>query len=165
MECTIKIDDRDVKFNLSLSWAFCYKAQFGIDPLTVLIPAVKTILEILAKISNIDEMDLKTIQQKQKEGEIDQFDIDDLFEPMDEFEATEILQLIWAFAKNADNEIPQPQEWFRDFKVFPLDEVFSTLLPSILQSIISTKKYKALMGAVRAETPKKPQQKPYQREE
>lgn len=158
MECSVKIDDQEVKFNLSLSWAFCYKAQFGVDPLTVLIPAVKTILGMLAKIPKLDEVDFDTLQQMQKDGEIDQFDIDDLFEPMYEFEATEILQLIWAFAKNANEEIPLPQEWFKQFKVFPLDEVFATLLPSVLQSIISTKKYKALMGAVRAEkTEKKPQ--------
>ena len=32
-------------------------------------------------------------------------------------------QLIWAMAKNADNSIPDPETWAKQFKVFPMQEI------------------------------------------
>ena len=152
MEKIIKISDQDVRFNTSLSWAILYKAQFGVDPLTLLIPTIKSFLNIMIALPNgLDDLNHERINQLIKTEEIDSFDIDDLIEPLYDFEAVNILQLIWAFAKNADREIPEPSEWYSSFENFPLDVVLKELLPIVAESILSTKKYNALMGALRAD--------------
>ena len=44
---TIKIGERDVRFDTSLSWMFRYRTQFGHDPIEVLMPAVKAALPLV----------------------------------------------------------------------------------------------------------------------
>lgn len=152
MEKIIKIGNQDIKFNTSLSWAFIYKAQFGVDPLTLLIPTIKSFLNIvLALPGGLDDLSSKRINELIKNGEIDSFDIDDLLEPLYDFETVQILQILWAFAKNGDDEVPEPKEWYKNFPVFPIDIVLKEIGPAIAESLLSTKKFKALMGALRAD--------------
>ena len=44
---TLKIGERDVRFDTSLAWMFKYRTQFGHDPIDVIMPAVKAALPLV----------------------------------------------------------------------------------------------------------------------
>lgn len=125
---TIQIGEQSIQFNTSLSWMFKYRAQFGHDPMDVLMPAIKAAIPLF----DIDRQSLTMT------------DLDMLTDVVGELDLTEALQLIWAIAANADSSISDPERWYGQFESFPLDEVLVTIGPAILQSCISTKKFKAL---------------------
>lgn len=150
---TIKIDGQEIKFSTSLSWAFIYKAQFGHDPLTMFVPILKSVLKALILLPDgFHDLDKDKLKEMSDEGSIDEYDLDDILNVLYDIETIEIFNLIWAFAKNADDEIPEPMKWYGQFSNFPLDIVIKDLAPAVIQSVVSTKKYKALMGAVGADT-------------
>lgn len=134
---TIRIGEQDVQFNTSLSWMFKYKAQFGHDPMDVLMPAIKAAIPLV----NLDRSTLTLT------------DLDMLTDVIGEMEMTEALQLVWAIAANADSGISDPERWYGSFEYFPLDEILTTIAPAIFQSCISTKKFKALSESLATMVP------------
>ena len=44
---TIKIGERDVRFDTSLAWMFKYRTQFGHDPIDVIMPAIKAAIPLV----------------------------------------------------------------------------------------------------------------------
>lgn len=47
---TLRFGEKDVQFSTSFAWALRYKAQFGNDPVKILIPALKSFRTQLKKI-------------------------------------------------------------------------------------------------------------------
>lgn len=135
---TIKIGERDVRFDTSLAWMFKYRTQFGHDPIDVIMPAIKAALPLV----------------EIEEGKLTIADLDLLTDILGELNFTEALQLIWAVAANGDKDINDPATWYREFDFFPLDEVISEVGPALLESCISTKKFKALSQKLKKTVPK-----------
>lgn len=52
----------------------------------------------------------------------------------------DFLNLLWAFAKNADGEVPGPEIWFSNFDEFPIFDVMKEFVPALLESLGSKKK-------------------------
>lgn len=134
---TIQIGEQDVQFNAALSWMFKYRAQFGHDPMDVLMPAIKAAIPLVS----VDR------------GALTFTDLDMLTDVLGELDITEALQLIWALAANADPGISDPERWYDGFDYFPLDDVLTTIGPAVFQSCISTKKFKALSQSLRETVP------------
>ena len=136
---SMKIGKREVAFDTSLSWMFVYRMQFGSDPIEVIMPAIKAAIPLF-----------------DREGDdLTAADLDLITDILAELNVTEGLQLIWAIARNADKEITDPVAWYHSFENFPLDEVLTELIPAIVESCISTKKYQALSQAMQKAVPKK----------
>ena len=135
---TIKIGERDVRFDTSLAWMFKYRTQFGHDPIEVIMPAVKAALPLV----DIED------------GKLTIADLDLLTDILGELNFTEALQLIWAVAANGDKDIDDPATWYGEFEFFPLDEVLTEVGPALFESCISTKKFKALSKKLKAAVPK-----------
>ncbi len=129
MLVNLDIDGKEVIFDTSLSWMYWYKMQFHDDPMKTL----KPLMEIIGKPRTEDD-------EKQA----------DLFNnPMEIFDylpLNTVLNITWALAGNADESILKtpPVKWFKSFEHFPLDDVFMVLIPAIIQSMISPKKYSIL---------------------
>lgn len=138
---TVEIDGKNVKFDTSLSWMFVYKMQFGTDPIDIIMPAIKAAVPLFESVG-------KTLTST---------DIDMITDVLSEVNVTEGLQLIWALAKNGDKEVDDPSAWFHQFERFPMDEILGSIVPSLVESCISTKKFKALSQAVKKAVPKKKQ--------
>lgn len=136
---TIKIGERDVRFDTSLAWMFKYKAQFGNDPIDVIMPSIKAAIPLV----------------EIEDGKLTLADLDLLTDILSELNFTEALQLIWALAANGDKEIDNPEVWYSTFEFFPLDEVLSEVGPALFESCISTKKFKALSQKLKKAVPKK----------
>lgn len=146
MKTIIKIDDKPIEFNTSLAWVYVYKKQFGNDPLSVLLPTIKSATKALTNLIQAEQMAKKIdrIDQSVTAFEmLTEVDIDEVFDALYEIEATDMLNILWALAANA-KEIAKPETWLKQFDIFPLDEIASELLPVLIKSVVSTKKLKAL---------------------
>ncbi len=138
---TINIDGRDVRFDTSLAWMFRYRTQFGKDPIDVIMPAIKAALPLI----------------ELENGELTLADLDLVTDVIGELNFTDALQLIWSIAANADKDIDSPEVWYGHFEYFPLDDVLTEIGPALMESCISTKKYKALSQSIKKAVPKKKQ--------
>lgn len=108
---TINIDGKPVKFSTSFAWMLHYKAQFGVDPATFIIPAT-------------------TAAAKDKTG----------LEALNSIGFVNIAQIAWACAKVADKDIADPESWYAGFDEFPIVEIATELLPVVFSSFNVKKK-------------------------
>ena len=136
---TIKIGEEDVRFDTSLAWMFKFRSQFGHDPIDVIMPAVKAAVPLV----------------ELEGGELTLADFDLVTDILGEISFTDALQLIWALAANGNRDIEEPEVWYGRFEFFPLDEVLTEVAPAMMESCISSKKYKALSQSIRKAVPKK----------
>lgn len=131
---TINIGGKDVDFKLTLSAFFIFKNQFGYDGLQKLLPIIGEVVE------GLDGKEFRDKEGKIKADQ-DMFDtLGQILQNVYSFELTEILNLIWSFAKNADSKVPLPDKWFNQFDDFPLFDVVRELVPAMYGTLITKKK-------------------------
>ena len=66
--------------------------------------------------------------------------VGDVLDQIVNVEITEVADIIWAFAKAGNHEIPEPALWYGSFEEFPLFDVGKELLPCLYDSLVSKKK-------------------------
>lgn len=129
---TIKIDDKDVKFSFSLASFYIYKNQFGQDALSVILPLLADVIGAIDPEIIVENGEISSEKLVKTAG--------DIFDQIISVEITEIADIIWAFAKAADDDIPEPALWYGSFEEFPLFDVGKEILPCLYDSLISKKK-------------------------
>lgn len=139
MEKVIQIGGKDVKFKFTLSAFYIFKNQFSYDAMNKIVPTIGEIL------SNMD-FDAFIIDEKTKGKEEETIGGDVMnaigrtLEATFNFEMVDVLNLLWAFAKNADPTIKSPEIWFGTFDEFPIIDVMREFIPALLESLGSKKK-------------------------
>lgn len=137
MEKTINIGGKDVKFKFTLSAFYIFKNQFSYDAMNKIVPTIGEIL------SNLD-FNAFVIEGKDKEEVVVGGDVMNAIgrtlEATFNFEMVDILNLLWAFAKNANTDIASPEVWFGTFDEFPIIDVMKEFIPALLESLGSKKK-------------------------
>ena len=139
MEKVIQISGKDVKFKFTLSAFYIFKNQFSYDAMNKIVPTIGEIL------SNMD-FDAFIIDEKAKGKEEETIGGDVMnaigrtLEATFNFEMVDVLNLLWAFAKNADPTIKSPEIWFGTFDEFPIIDVMREFIPALLESLGSKKK-------------------------
>lgn len=140
MEKTINIGGKDVKFKFTLSAFYIFKNQFSYDAMNKIVPTIGEIL------SNLDFSIFEAYEEKEEEkeealtgGEVLNA-VGRTLESTYNFEMVDFLNLLWAFAKNADGELPNPEIWFSTFDEFPIFDVMREFVPALLESLGSKKK-------------------------
>jgi len=157
---TLKMGGKEVQFSTSLSWVWVYKGQFGRDPLFLLMPVVKSLLTVIPSLVDAKQ----TADKKAKSGggeagaldvvaELTGVDLDQITDAIFELELQDILNLIWAFAKNADQAIPEPERWYQTQEI-ELDTFITKFGPEIIKSCISAKNWRSLQGLFAPKTAK-----------
>lgn len=137
MEKIIKIGGKEVKFKFTLSAFYIFKNQFSYDAMSKVIPAVGEILS---------SVDFSVLTKKDgKDGkDVEGGDFINMLgrtlESTYNFEIVDFLNLLWAFAKNADHDIQEPEVWFGEFDEFPIIDVMREFIPALLESLGSKKK-------------------------
>lgn len=134
MEKIIKIGGKEVKFKFTLSAFYIFKNQFSYDAMSKVIPAVGEIL------SSVDFSILTSKDGKDVEGGEFINMLGRTLESTYNFEVVDFLNLLWAFAKNADHDIQEPEVWFGEFDEFPIIDVMREFIPALLESLGSKKK-------------------------
>ena len=142
MEKTIKIGDIDVRLNNNAAWCMEYKDQFGRDILPVLLPVIASAAEGLASVLE-NKTDKKI--EIQDLAEAVEGRVMDILLPMFQVEFNDvIIGVTWALAKCADEDIPEPKRWIRQFDVFPLDVVVPEVYELVMKGFTSIKNLKRL---------------------
>lgn len=130
MRKTIKINSKkSIKINTSWNWAYIYQEYFGHDIIPDLVPIIDAFLKTFTGLVNGDEIDE------------DNFDLYGL-------EITTLTNVVWALAKNADEDTPDLKEWLDSFDEFPLDIIVPEVLDALATSMVSRKKAKLLQEQI-----------------
>lgn len=142
MEKIIKIGKQEVRLNNNVAWTMEYRDQFGKDIVPALMPVIASMIE-----------GVSTIVAETGKSEISVSDIADAIQgramevllPMFQVEFVDVvINVTWAMAKAADENIAPPKQWVKQFETFPLDVVAPAVYDLVLKGFVSSKNLKRL---------------------
>ena len=138
MEKIIKIGKQEVKLNNNVAWTMEYHDQFGKDILPVVLPMAASLIEGAASVigngSSWDEA-ISAIEGRTME----------ILLPMMQAEFVDVVvNVTWAMAKAADENIDPPKQWVRQFDSFPLDIIIPNVYELVMKGFTSSKNLKRL---------------------
>ena len=136
MEKVIKLGKIPVKLSNNVSWAMEYRDQFGKDVVQDHVPALASFVEMVAGVvsENGTEIDWSTILSSIEGRAFDMM----LPLMQTEFSIT-IINITWAMAKAANEDIDPPKEWVKQFDEFPFDVVTPVIYNMMLKGFVSSK--------------------------
>lgn len=146
MEKTIQIGNKDVRLNNNIGWTIDYRDQFGQDIIPTLLPMVAAALDLIKGLleeaedaSNLDWKDILKV--------IDGDTLIDALVHLGGLEFRDFINVTWAMAKCADESIPEPRTWVRQFETFPVDVIAPAVFELVYSGIVSSKNLKRLKEA------------------
>ena len=135
MEKVIKIGKQEVRLNNNVAWTMEYRDQFGKDIVPALMPVIASMMEGLSTIVSETGPEVNTKQGRAME----------ILLPMFQVEFVDvIINVTWAMAKAADENVAPPKQWVRQFEEFPLDVVAPAVYELVLKGFVSSKNLKRL---------------------
>lgn len=127
---TIKIDENtELTLSNNIGWAMEYREQFGHDIIPDILPAVSAIIDLLGEIKD-GKIDLNTI---------DKDALQDALIKLAGLQFIDFINLAWAMAKTADDEIPEPKKWVKQFDAFPVDIIAPEMFRLLVEGLVSSK--------------------------
>lgn len=142
MEKTIKIDGKEVTLNNNAAWCMEYKDQFGRDILPALLPVIASAVEGIASVLADKEdqsLGVKVLAQAIEGRSME------ILLPMLQVEFNDvIIGVTWALAKCANEDIPEPKRWIRQFDTFPLDIIVPEVYDLVISGFTSSKNLERL---------------------
>lgn len=151
MEKKVKLDSKNsILLDNNVGWLFIYKDQFGRDIVPSLVPVLNACIDLVFGIYK----ELGGEISREKIMQIDPAALTDAIYAASGIEAVDLLNIVWALAKNADDEIPEPREWVRQFDTFPLDVIAPAVFELVFKSMVSTKNLKRLQSLKESLQPK-----------
>lgn len=143
MKKIIKIGKQEVELNNNAAWTMEYRDQFGKDILPVIMPFMASMIEGVSAV----------VAEAGKDGELSTSNIAEALEgramevllPMFQAEFVDlVINVTWAMAKAANEEIEPPKRWVKQFDSFPLDVVGPAVFDLAMKGFISSKNLKRL---------------------
>ena len=151
MEKKVKLDSKNsILLDNNVGWLFIYKDQFGRDIVPSLVPVLNAGIDLVFGIYK----ELGGEISREKIMQIDPAALTDAIYAASGIEAVDLLNIVWALAKNADDEIQEPREWVRQFDTFPLDVIAPAVFELVFKSMVSTKNLKRLQSLKESLQPK-----------
>lgn len=140
MEKVIKIGKQEVKLSNNVAWTMEYRDQFGKDIVPTLMPILASAIEGIATItSDRAELSIADIASALEGRAMD------VLLPMFQVEFVDtVVNVTWAMAKAADEDLDPPKKWVRQFEDFPLDIVVPAVYDLVLRGFVSSKNLKRL---------------------
>ena len=143
MEKIVKIGKQEVRLNNNMAWTMEYKDQFGKDILPAIMPLLASMIEgvstVMAEASDAGELSTSSIAEALEGRSMD------ILLPMFQAEFVDlVINVTWAMAKAADENIEPPKRWVRQFDSFPLDVVGPIIFDMVLKGFVSSKNLKRL---------------------
>ena len=143
MEKIIKIGKQEVRLNNNVAWTMEYRDQFGKDIIPVVMPLLASMVEgvstVMADAGKEGEISMEGIASALEGRAID------VLLPAFQAEFVDlIVNVTWAMAKAADENIEPPKRWVRQFDEFPLDIVGPAVFDLIMKGFVSSKNLKRL---------------------
>lgn len=143
MEKIVKIGKQEVRLNNNMAWTMEYRDQFGKDILPAIMPLLASMIEgvstVVAEASDSSELSTSSIAEAIEGRTMD------ILIPMFQAEFVDlVINVTWAMAKAADENIEPPKKWIRQFDSFPLDVVGPVVYDLVLKGFVSSKNLKRL---------------------
>lgn len=146
MEKTIQIGNKDVRLNNNIGWTIDYRDQFGQDIIPTLLPMVAAALDLIKGLLEEAE-DTSSLDWKDILKVIDGDTLIDALVHLGGLEFRDFINVTWAMAKCADESIPEPRTWVRQFETFPVDVIAPAVFELVYSGIVSSKNLKRLKEA------------------
>ena len=143
MEKTINIGSKSVRLNNNIGWAIAYRDQFGRDIIPSLMPLLAGAMDVFSGFIN-------------ETGKTDSISLADLAKVADgdaflnaaihvgALDFVDFINITWALAKCADDDIPEPKQWIKQFDSFPIDIIGPAVFSLILKGVVSSKNLQRL---------------------
>lgn len=147
---TITLEDgKDLVLSNNIGWLLVYRDQFGHDIVPSLIPVLNAGIDLALNVYKATggTFDKDTIEK------LDADELGDALYKLAGFEAVDLLRIVWAMAKNADDSVPDMRRWLSGFEVFPLDEILPAVGELLYKGMISTKNSSRLQELARTLKP------------
>jgi len=142
VEKVIKIGKQEVRLNNNVAWTMEYRDQFGKDIVPALMPVIASMIE---GVSTIVAETGKTEISVSDIAEAVQGRAMEVLLPMFQVEFVDVvINVTWAMAKAADENIAPPKQWVKQFETFPLDVVAPAVYDLVLKGFVSSKNLKRL---------------------
>ena len=138
MEKTVQIGNKEVRLNNNIGWAIDYRDQFGQDIIPTLLPMVAAALDLIKGLLEEVE-DTNNLEWRDILKLIDGDTLFDALIHLGGLEFRDFINITWAMAKCADDSIPEPRTWVKEFEVFPVDELAPTVFDLIFKGVVSSK--------------------------
>lgn len=142
MEKVINIGDKEVRLNNNVAWTMEYRDQFGKDIVPALMPVLASMIEGVSTIvaeSGKTELTLPDIAEALQGRTVE------VLLPLFQVEFVDVvINVTWAMAKAADENIAPPKQWVRQFEEFPLDVIIPSVYELVLKGFASSKNLKRL---------------------
>lgn len=150
---TVTIDDKDVRLDNNIGWAMEYRDQFGRDIIPALMPLVAGIVTVIGGV--IDEIGTgKEIEAADVIKALSGETLTEAVIQASQLEVVDFVNIVWALARNADETIPEPRRWVKQFEAFPLDELVPVVANMIIKGVTSSKNWERLQAALESLKPK-----------
>ena len=142
MEKVIKIGKQEVRLNNNVAWTMEYRDQFGKDIVPALMPVIASMVEGVSTIiteTGKTEINVSDIAESLQGRTME------ILLPMFQVEFVDVIvNVTWAMAKAADEDIAPPKQWVRQFEEFPLDVVGPAVYELVIKGFVSSKNLKRL---------------------
>lgn len=138
MEKTVQIGNKEVHLSNNIGWAIDYRDQFGQDIIPTLLPMVAAALDLIKGLLEEVE-DTNNLEWRDILRLIDGDTLFDALVHLGGLEFRDFINITWAMAKCADDSIPEPRTWVKEFEVFPVDELAPTVFDLIFKGVVSSK--------------------------
>lgn len=148
MEKTIKIGGKSVRLSNNIGWTIEYRNQFNRDIVPAIMPGIASMLDIMTGIVN-ETGKIRDIEISDIFGALTGDTITDALIHMSGLEFVDFLNITWAMAKAADESVPDPREWVREFDNFPIDVIAPVVFELAVKGMTSSKNWTRLMNLKR----------------
>lgn len=136
MEKVIKIGSNEVRLSNNVAWVMEYRDQFGKDILPAIMPLITTVSEGISTVLSEAGTDI-TIESLSEAVNGRAMDV---LLPLYQAEFVDlVINVTWAMAKAADEDIDPPKKWVRQFDTFPLDVVGPAIFELVVKGFVSSK--------------------------
>ena len=148
MRDVIKLENgQELILDNNLAWLMEYQDQFGEDILPTLMPILLSFTDLLGALADTDA-DLEHLTAKDILGILKTEAAMDAGIKLSTFNTTDLINIIWALAKTADDSIAPPKKWIRQFdNGFQLDIIMPKAAALIVKGVMSSKNIERLTAA------------------
>ena len=151
---TITVDDKDIVLDNNVGWTLIYRDQFGRDIIPAIMPLLAGALDVVSGIFQ-EAGDKKEITIESLAKLADGDTLINAMIHIGGFEFVDFINITWAMAKNADDSIPEPNIWLKQFDEFPVDVIGPEVVKLIFKGMVSSKNLERLNGLMKNVQPKK----------
>ena len=139
-------EPKDLVLSNRVGWFVEYRDQFGRDIVPAIMPLIMSVTSLIRGLAE-DGVDFNKVELDDVAKILESEAVIDAAIKLSMFEFTDFLNVVWALNKAADETVPEPKTWIRQFDEFPLDEIGPVMAELVVKGVLSSKNWARLTEA------------------